>query len=245
MIQRQKIITTYSGDLLSVIPLSQVRRLVRHEGVLYEKRVRGNSLSRSELRRFHYHLRSRFSAASFARLWLLVEGESEYWLIPQIARLMGYEFKLEGIACVEFAQSGLDPPIKVARELGIEWHVLTDGDSAGENYGNTARGYLENDNDSERLTVLSERDIEHCFWQFGYDEVYKKYSRLKGRQLRKLPPAKIIRTAVRKRSKPFLALSIVEAIAMEGSAGIPQILQDMVHACVELARNSPGRLVGY
>jgi len=245
LIQRQKIITTYSGDLLSVIPLSQVRRLVRHEGVLYEKRVRGNSLSRSELRRFHYHLRSRFSAASFARLWLLVEGESEYWLIPQIARLMGYEFKLEGVACVEFAQSGLDPPIKVARELGIEWHVLTDGDAAGENYGNTARGYLENDNDSERLTILSEKDIEHCFWQFGYDEVYKKYSGLKGQQLKGLSPKKIIQTAVRKRSKPFLALSIVEAIATDGSAGIPQILQDMIHACVDLARNSPARLVGH
>ncbi len=245
LIQRQKIITTYSGDLLSIIPLSQVRRLVRHEGVLYERRVQGNSLSRSELRRFHYHLRSRFGVASFARLWLLVEGESEYWLIPQIARLMGYEFALEGIACVEFAQCGLDPPIKVARELGIEWHVLADGDSAGKNYANTARQFLENENGNERLTLLAEQDIERCFWHFGYDEVYKQYSRMKGRQLEKLSPAKIIQAAVRKQSKPFLALSIVEAIAMEGSAGIPQILQDMIHACVDLARNSSRRLVGH
>jgi len=243
LIQRQKIITTYSGDLLSLIPLRQVRRLVRYEGVLTEKRVRRNALSRSELRRFHYHLRSRFGVASFARLWLLVEGESEHWLVPQIARLMGYEFNLEGIACVEFAQCGLDPLIKVARELGIEWHVLTDGDTAGENYGNTTRGYMEDDSENDRLTVLKETDIERCFWQFGYDEVYKKYSQLKGQQLGELSPAKIIQTAVRKKSKPFLALSIVEAIAKEGSAGIPQVLQDMVHTCVELSRNSPGRLV--
>jgi putative ATP-dependent endonuclease of OLD family len=245
LIQRQKIITTYSGDLLSIIPLSQVRRLVRYEGVLHERRVQGNSLSRSELRRFHYHLRSRFGVASFARLWLLVEGESEFWLIPQIARMMGYEFALEGIACVEFAQCGLEPPVKVARELGIEWHVLADGDSAGESYANTARQYLENDNGNERLTILNEQDIERCFWQFGYDEVYKKHSRLKGRQLEKSSPAKIIQAAVRKQSKPFLALSIVDAIAMEGSAGIPQILQDMIHACVDLARNSPRRLGGH
>jgi putative ATP-dependent endonuclease of OLD family len=241
LIQRQKIVTTYSGDLLSMIPLRQVRRLVRHDGVLYENRVQQNVLSRSELRRFHYHLRSRFGVASFARLWLLVEGESEYWLIPQIARLMGYEFDLEGIACVEFAQCGLDPPIKVARELGIEWHVLADGDTAGENYGTTARQYLEDRDQGERLTVLKHHDIEHCFWQFGYDRVYKKHSQLNKKKLIELPPAKIIQAAVRNRSKPFLALSIVEAIAMEESAGIPQSLQDMIHACVSLARNSSGR----
>ena len=190
LIQRQKIFTTYSGNLLSMLPLSQVRRLVRHEGVLYERRVHANTLSNSERRRFHYHLRSRFGTSSFARLWLLVEGESEYWLIPQIARTMGYEFGLEGIACVEFAQCGLDPPIKVARELGIEWHLLADGDMAGQNYANIARSYLKQENSRERLTVLREKDIERCFWQHGYDEVYKRHARLTGKQLEQLPPEK-------------------------------------------------------
>lgn len=242
LIQRQKIVTTYSADLLSVIPLSQVRRLVRFDGVLHERRVQPHTLSRSELRRFHYHLRSRFGVSSFARLWLLVEGESEYWLIPQIARLMGYEFALEGIACVEFAQCGLDPPIKVAQELGIEWHVLADGDTAGKNYASTVRSYLGDADESEYLTVFKEQDIERCFWQHGYDDVYKKHSRLKGRPLEEASPAKVIQMAVRKQSKPFLALSVVEAVAAEESPGIPGILREMIHACVDLARNSPARL---
>ena len=242
LIRRQKIVTTYSGDLLSMIPLRQLRRLVRHDGVLYERRVRPNTLSRSEMRRFHYHLRSRFGVTSFSRFWLLVEGESEYWLIPQIARLMGYEFALEGIACVEFAQCGLDPPIKVARELGIEWHVLADGDTAGENYAATVRSYSENDQQEERLTLLDEKDIERCFWQHGYDGIFRKYSRLKGRALDDASPGKVIQTAVRKQSKPFLALSVVEAVAADGSAGIPAVLQEMIHRCVKIARNSPGRL---
>ncbi|MGB5290257.1 MAG: DUF2813 domain-containing protein [Lysobacterales bacterium] len=244
LIQRQKLFTTYSGDLLSLLPLIHIRRLVRHNGVLYERRVRSNTLSRSEKRRFHYHLRSRFGSTSFARLWLLVEGESEYWLIPQIARLMGYEFALEGIACVEFAQCGLDPPVKVARELGIEWHLLADGDPAGQNYSKSAGEYLENDNFSERLTVLPEKDIEHCFWNHGYDDVYKRYARLTDKQLAHLSPGKVIQAAVRKRSKPFLALSIAEAVSMENSAGIPELLQNMIHTCVELARQSPVRLAG-
>jgi putative ATP-dependent endonuclease of OLD family len=242
LIRRQKIVTTYSGDLLSMVPLRQLRRLVRHDGILYERRVRPNTLSRSEMRRFHYHLRSRFGVTSFSRFWLLVEGESEYWLIPQIARLMGYEFALEGIACVEFAQCGLDPPIKVARELGIEWHVLADGDTAGENYAATARSYFGNEDDEERLTLLAEQDIERCFWQHGYDGIYRKYSRLKGRALDDASPGKVIQTAVRKQSKPFLALSVVEAVAANGSAGIPAVLQQMIHRCVEIARTSPGRL---
>jgi putative ATP-dependent endonuclease of OLD family len=235
-------VTTYSGDLLSVIPLRQLRRLVRHDGELFERRVRPNTLSRSELRRFHYHLRSRFGVTTFARFWLLVEGESEYWLIPQIARLMGYEFALEGIACVEFAQCGLDPPIKVARELGIEWHVLADGDPAGEHYAATARGYLKGDDPEERLTLLEELDIERCFWENGYDAVYRKYSRLKGRALNEASPGKVIQAAVRKQSKPFLALSVVEAIAAEGSAGIPETLQQMIRRCVDMARQSSRRL---
>lgn len=244
LIQRQKIFTTYSGDLLSLLPLSHVRRLVRHNGVLYERRVRTNALSRSEKRRFHYHLRSRFGITSFARLWLLVEGESEYWLIPQIARLMGYEFALEGIACVEFAQCGLDPPIKVARELGIEWHLLADGDPAGQNYSRSAGEYLEDNNHSERLTVLLEKDIERCFWQHGYDGVYKRYAGLPEDRLEQLSPGRIIQAAVRKRSKPFLALSIAEAVSTENSAGIPELLQNMIHTCVKLARQSPVRLAG-
>ena len=244
LIQRQKIVTTYSGDLLSVLPLSHVRRLVRHDGILYERRVHANTLSHSEQRRFHYHLRSRFGITSFARLWLLVEGESEYWLIPQIARLMGYEFALEGIACVEFAQCGLDPPIKVARELGIEWHLLADGDRAGQNYSKTAENYLDGSNEQERLTVLREKDIERCFWKHGYDEVYRRHAHLSDQQLETLSPGKVIQAAVRKRSKPFLAISIAEAIAMENSAGIPPLLQKMIHTCVELARQSPGRLAG-
>lgn len=242
LIQRQKILTTYSGDLLSMTPLSQVRRLVRHKGILYQRRVRENTLSRSEMRRFHYHLRTRFSVATFARLWLLVEGESEYWILPQIARLMGYDFALEGIACIEFAQCGLEPPVKAARDLGIEWHLLTDGDPAGQSYAGVARQFLENEDEPERMTVLGEKDIERCFWAHGYDDVFKKYSRMNPRQIEHTSPGKVIQAAVRKRSKPFLALSVVEAIASQDSPGIPPALERMIESCVKLARQSPERL---
>lgn len=242
LIQRQKIVTTYSSDLLAAFPLGQMRRLVRHDGLLHARRVHQNALSRSELRRFHYHIRKRFGVASFARLWLLVEGESEYWILPQLARLMGYDFSLEGIVCLEFAQCGIDPPLKVASELGIEWHVLADGDDAGNSYTGQAKRYMDGEPIEERLTVFPDRDIERFFWNCGYDDVYRKSSKLPEKVLNKLSPGKIIRSAVRKQSKPFLALSIVEAVASTDSAGVPVVLQEMIETCVRVARHAPERL---
>ena len=46
---------------------------------------------------------------------------------------------------IEFAQSGLKPLIKFARRMGIQWHVLVDGDEAGKKYAATVRGPLNND----------------------------------------------------------------------------------------------------
>ena len=242
LIQRQKIVTTYSSDLLAAFPLGQMRRLVRHDGLLHARRVHQNALSRSELRRFHYHIRKRFGVASFARLWLLVEGESEYWILPQLARLMGYDFALEGIVCLEFAQCGIDPPLKVAKEFGIEWHVLADGDDAGNSYVGQAMRYMDGEPREERLTIFPDKDIERFFWNCGFDGVYRKSSKLPEKVLNKLSPAKIIRSAVRKQSKPFLALSIVEAVANQEPAGVPFVLQEMIETCVRLARHAPQRL---
>jgi putative ATP-dependent endonuclease of OLD family len=242
LIQRQKIVTTYSSELLAAVPLGQVRRLVRHDGELIERRVRKNDLTRSELRRFHYHIRSRIGVASFARFWLLVEGESEVWILPQIARLMGYDIALEGIVCMEFAQCGLDPLIKVAEALGIEWHVLADGDEAGKDYAETARRFVPDEKFDERLTVLPMKDIERFFWNHGYRGVYQRFARLPDKKLQHFSPGKVIRVAIHKRSKPFLALSIVEAIAQEDSPGIPVILRTLIETCVSLARSAPARL---
>src|SRR3546814_9637684 len=50
-----------------------------------------------------------FRSSLFARCWLLVEGETEVWLLNQLARQCGYHFESEGIKVIEFAQCGLKP----------------------------------------------------------------------------------------------------------------------------------------
>ncbi|MFP1591072.1 hypothetical protein ACLB1M_09105 [Escherichia coli] len=42
-------------------------------------------------------------------------GETETWVINELARQCGHHFDAEGIKVIEFAQSGLKPLVKFAR----------------------------------------------------------------------------------------------------------------------------------
>ena len=93
----QKIVTTNSGDLLAGAPLDAIRRLVRAPGGVRVGAVQPGSLDDEGRRRISYHIRTRRGGAFFARSWLLVEGETEFWLLPELARTLGYDFAVEGV----------------------------------------------------------------------------------------------------------------------------------------------------
>ncbi len=240
-IRWQRLLTTESTDLLGEIPLRNVRRLVRYEGVVHESRIDPGVLSPTDLRRVTYHLRARRGQAMFARCWLLVEGESEAWLLPELARLCGYELAQEGIALVEFAQAGLDPAIRTAAGLGIEWHVLTDGDEAGEVYRALAESHAGADPPALRVTALEEADLELFLWHHGYDEVYKSVAEVGPLSSAAMAPRRIIRRAIDRASKPMLALEVLSAIAERGEEGVPAPLRELIDTCVTLAREAPAR----
>jgi putative ATP-dependent endonuclease of OLD family len=229
----QRIIATQSGEVLASERLSSLRRLTRHDGTLREWRLRPRSLSAEDLRRVGYHLRARHGVATFARCWLLVEGETEYWLLSELARIAGHDFAVEGVACVEFAQCGLRPIIKLARELGIEWHLLADGDGAGRGYAADAARFLRGTSEAERITVLEDRDIEHCFFRHGYAPVFRRWA---GAADGAASPTQVIERAIDRHSKPMLALELVLAASARGAAGVPRPLAATIEACIRLAR---------
>jgi putative ATP-dependent endonuclease of the OLD family len=233
----QKVVTTNSGTLLSAVPIRSLRRLVRDPGgVVREWRVREGALRKDDLRKVSYHLRARRGAACFARCWLLVEGETEYWILPELARLLGHDLVQEGVACVEFAQCGLGPLVKLARALGIEWHVLADGDRTGEVYSTVARSFLRGEEPSLRLSVLEDRDIEHCFWRHGHASVFE---RLAGTALPGgASPRRTIEKAIDRHSKPGVAFELLAAVAAAGPAAAPPPLRGTIEACVALARGA-------
>lgn len=237
----QKVLTTNSGDLLASVPLHAIRRLVRSSTGVAVHAVAVDALSVDEMRRVGYHIRINRASSVFARCWLLVEGETESWLLPEVARLMGYDLPAEGVRCVEFAQCGIAPIVKTARGLGIEWHLLADGDDAGRHYVRAARSFLAGEPDRERVTGFRERDVEHYLWAAGYARVYEAAARraggvpsLFGR--RRIPPGAVIDRALKAHGKPRMALEVAEAMAASGSAGVPRVLASVVEKVVRLAR---------
>lgn len=237
----QKIVTTNSGELLAAVPLRSVRRLVTDCFGTRVHKVDGARYTVNDIRRIAYHVRVNRATALFARCWVFVEGETEAWLLPELAQLCGYDFPAEGIRCVEFAQSGLHALLRLANDFGIEWHLLTDGDEAGASYEATAMRHLRGHDAEERITRLEDRDIEHCLYFHGYGDTYRQAAggalpAPRGRRQQRERVSAIIARAVHARSKPGLALAVLEAANQPGSPGVPGPLRSLIETAVRLAR---------
>ncbi|MGL5040450.1 MAG: ATP-dependent endonuclease [Aeromonas sp.] len=230
----QKLLTTNSGDLLSSLPLDQVRRLVRRQHDLLSHQLGGERYSSDDLRKIAFHVRINRPMSLFARCWLLVEGETEIWLLSELAQICGYSLRAEGVRVIEFAQCGQAPLIKVARDFGIEWHLLTDGDEAGLKYAASARTLLKGDRERDRLTQLPSCDIEHYLYHNGFEAVFRREAGVGGRTM--WSARHIINKAIHKRSKPGLALAVVEEAERLGSEHIPLVIRQMFTKVVALAR---------
>ena len=237
----QKIIATHSGDLLASVPIFAIRRLARRHGKIEVFRVKSATLSSSENLKVTYHIRSKRGSLLFARCWLLVEGQTDFTILPELARMARSDFESQGVACVEYAQCGLMPLIKVARDLGIEWHVLTDGDRAGKDYAGTATSLLGSDKPSDRITTLSEDDIEHCMWNGGYSSVYegvvdtKHRSAIKSSKGSSQYVSETIDAAINSTSKPYLAHAVIAEIEKSKPLNIPKALQEVIERAAKLA----------
>jgi putative ATP-dependent endonuclease of OLD family len=128
--------------------------------------------------------------------------------------------------------------IKVAQNLGIEWHLLSDGDEAGQHYREMARPFFDPEEQARRITILAERDIEHCFWQHGFANIYKKAAFPNAKSAPKGNPKSTILQAVGRTSKPYLALQILEAVAELGPGRVPAVLRRAIETAIDLARHS-------
>ncbi len=231
----QKIATTNSGELLSQVALENICRLVREPTRVAAWRIGPEGLGADESRRIGFHIRVNRPAALFARCWLLVEGETEVWIINELARQRGYHFAAEGVKVIEFAQSGLKPLLKYARRMGIAWHVLTDGDQAGSKYAATARSQLlSHERESDHLTQFPAPDIEQFLYKQGFSDVYHQTAHLPLNV--PMNARRIITKAIQHSSKPELAIAVAMAAAERGPEAIPPLLDELFARVMWLAR---------
>ena len=232
----QKITTTNSGELLSLTPVENVCRLVRESSKVAAWRLGPGGMNAEDSRRIAFHIRFNRASSLFARCWLLVEGETEVWVMNELARQCGHHFDAEGVKVIEFAQSGLRPLIKFARRMGIEWHVLVDGDEAGKKYASVVRGILENDRDQERdhLTTLPAMDMEHFMYRQGFADVFHRVAQLPENVPMNM--RRIIVKAIHRSSKPDLAIEVAMEAGRRGVDAVPSLLRKMFSRVLWLAR---------
>ncbi|HHQ2503214.1 TPA: ATP-dependent endonuclease [Klebsiella pneumoniae] len=232
----QRVTTTNSGELLSLTPVELVCRLVRESTRVSAWRLGPGGMNAEESRRIAFHIRFNRASSLFARCWLLVEGETETWVINELARQCGHHFDAEGVKVIEFAQSGLKPLIKFARRMGIQWHVLVDGDEAGKKYAATVRGLLNNDRELERdhLTSLPALDMEHFMYRQGFDDVYHRVAQIPDNVPMNM--RRVITKAIHRSSKPDLAIEVAMEAGRRGVDAVPTLLKKMFSRVLWLAR---------
>lgn len=232
----QRVTTTNSGELLSLTPVEQVCRLVRESTRVSAWRLGPGGMNAEESRRIAFHIRFNRASSLFARCWLLVEGETETWVINELARQCGHHFDAEGVKVIEFAQSGLKPLIKFARRMGIQWHVLVDGDEAGKKYAAMVRGLLNNDRELERdhLTSLPALDMEHFMYRQGFDDVYHRVAQIPDNVPMNM--RRVITKAIHRSSKPDLAIEVAMEAGRRGVDAVPTLLKKMFSRVLWLAR---------
>ncbi|WP_391487689.1 ATP-dependent endonuclease [Leclercia tamurae] len=232
----QRITTTNSGELLSLTPVEHVCRLVRESSRVTAFRLGPGGMNAEDSRRIAFHIRFNRASSLFARCWLLVEGETETWVINELARQCGHHFDAEGIKVIEFAQSGLKPLIKFARRMGIEWHVLVDGDEAGKKYAATVRGLINNDREEERehLTALPAMDMEHFMYRQGFADVFHRVAMIPENAPMNI--RRVIVKAIHRSSKPDLAIEVAMEAGRRGVEAVPPLLRKMFSRVLWLAR---------
>lgn len=232
----QRITTTNSMELLSQVPLREISRFVRYQSRTEAFSLARGSLGKEDLRKLTFHIHYNRGLALFSRAWILAEGETEVWLLSELANLLDINLETEGIRIIEFAQCGLRPLIKYAKAMGIEWYVLTDGDQAGEKYADVAKSLLgEHEQVSQRLTMLPRLDIEHFFYHEGMRDLFVKLARWQPRD-NKFPANTIIKRALQYTSKPDLALAISAELRQRGDDAVPPLFKKLFAKVLRLVR---------
>ena len=243
----QIIVTSHSGDLVSRVPVKALRRLYKHNGGTKIGQVESGTFTARELQAIDYSIRLNKGHFLFSRCWLLVEGESDFHLMPLLFELMGHSQDQVSFSVLEISQviDKGEPLIKFAKALGIQWYMMVDGDPAGNDYVIRANNHLAADESlPDRARTLNHADIEHEFWHNGYsgfmlNMVLPQTQRQIDEQAAGDDVKKtklLIKAAIRQAGgKPAFAQALVDEARQRGAGSIPLTIRGIIDRVVQLA----------
>lgn len=235
----QKLISTHSGDLLSSVSLKSLRRLRRIGDDVKVFKLEDGAIGDEDLRRLDHHVRRHRGGFLFAKVWLLVEGETDETVFQEAARILGIDLFSVGVCCFE-VNLGFEPFIRLADQFGIHWIMVADGDPAGDGYIATAEGCLSGRNPADHIQQIPAWDIETYLSIEGYGQIYQ--ATISPQLLASNPitaPAgtpdywkHIVNKLQPKKGKPTRVANVIEEMERPGSLGVPQYLRDVIALAV-------------
>nr|VFK11059.1 MAG: putative ATP-dependent endonuclease of the OLD family [Candidatus Kentron sp. LPFa]VFK27402.1 MAG: putative ATP-dependent endonuclease of the OLD family [Candidatus Kentron sp. LPFa] len=243
----QILVSSHSGDLVSRVPITALRRLYKQDGKTKIGRVERDAFTDRELQAVDYNIRLARGHYLFSRCWLLVEGESEFHLMPLLFEAMGYDQDQVGFSIIEISQvtDKGEPLIKLAKALGIRWFSMADGDEGGNEYIKRAKRHLDEGEDlADYARQLSYADIEHEFWHNGYADFIEnmlspnaskgQIDTQAGDEEKKTKI--LIKSAIKQAGgKPAFAKALADETARRSPDAIPPSIRAIIKRVVRLA----------
>ena len=168
----QNLIATHSGDLIANVAVTSLKFLRRRRGEIVVCQIDGSAFKPKERLTIDHHIRNTRGNILFARCWLLVEGETERIVFERCAPICGTDLALNGVYCIEYAQAGVRTLIKLAKQIGVEWLVVADGDNQGNKSVNSATREL-NGEDAEAHIHQLDHTMEVVLCLEGYGSHYE------------------------------------------------------------------------
>ena len=239
----QILVASHSGDLVSQIPVTALRRLYKHNGETKIGQAPIGLLTDIELQAIDYNIRLTKGYYLFSRGWLLVEGASDFHLMPLLMGVMGHSQDQISISVLEISQviDKGQPFMKLANALGIPWLLMTDGDNAGNDYKARTNQYTKQG--FSEAVLLTNKNIEHEFWHNGFDDFIKnKVPDNRKKQIvhqaagDQAEEARLmIKAAIDVAGgKPAFAHVLANEVRNRGASTIPQSLQNVINSVIKL-----------
>lgn len=125
------ILTTHSPHVASITPLQSLVMLRKcSDGSTEGYSTVGLDLELQEIADLERYLDVTRGEMLFGRAVILVEGDTELYLVPTLAKLAGIDFEQQGITVCSVGGTNFEPYVKLlsTEGLNVPFAVITDGD---------------------------------------------------------------------------------------------------------------------